>query len=321
VKREMIEENRLISVIVPVYNVEGYLNRCLKSLINQTYKNLEIILVDDGSSDDSGKMCDEWCRRDDRIVVIHQKNKGLAGARNTGMDCAHGELLGFIDSDDWITDDYYEYLYRLMIFNEADIVSCSFQKKSKKTKEKKGKVDVYRQKDAQIFFLNSAIKNSSNDASCCTKLYKRNIIGKVRFEEGMIYEDVVFNWKVLLSVRCYVKSYEKKYFYYTNNESITKKNFSERNFDLIRGAKIIAESVEPSNEIKKITEEYMAKCHFSIVIKLLKSKDVDSALLTEELMILKKNRGILLKSPLSFPRKMIVVALNIIPNSWLCGIK
>ena len=102
----------LISVIVPVYKVEQYLDRCLQSIVNQTYKNLEIILVDDGSPDNCPQICDEWAKRDKRIKVIHTQNRGVSTARNIGIDVANGQYIGFVDSDDWIEEDMYEFLLK-----------------------------------------------------------------------------------------------------------------------------------------------------------------------------------------------------------------
>ena len=107
----------LISVIIPVYNVELYLRRCIDSVIKQTYKNLEIILVDDGSTDKSGEICDEYASLDNRISVIHKENGGLSSARNAGLKNAHGEYFGFVDSDDAIVEDMYEYLYDILLKN------------------------------------------------------------------------------------------------------------------------------------------------------------------------------------------------------------
>ena len=122
---ENTETLPLISIIVPVYNVKNYLEKCLQSICGQTYKNLEIILIDDGSSDGSGELCDLFAQRDGRIKVIHQANAGQSAARNRGLAVAQGEFLGFVDSDDWIEPDMYEFLYHLLKANGADISICS----------------------------------------------------------------------------------------------------------------------------------------------------------------------------------------------------
>ena len=113
-----------ISVIVPVYNVEKYLRKCIESILNQTFREFELILVDDGSTDSSGKICDEYALKDSRIKVIHKENGGASSARNAGLDVAKGEYIGFVDSDDWIEMDMYGELYRLIKENNTDISVC-----------------------------------------------------------------------------------------------------------------------------------------------------------------------------------------------------
>ena len=117
----------LVSVIIPVFRVEDYLNRCVESIVNQTYDNLEIILVDDGSDDNCPHMCDEWAKKDDRIVVYHKQNGGLSDARNFGTDKANGELITYIDSDDYILPEYVEHLYNSLVEHNADISCCNFE--------------------------------------------------------------------------------------------------------------------------------------------------------------------------------------------------
>ena len=116
-----------ISVIVPVYKVEPYLDKCVSSIVNQTHKNLEIILVDDGSPDNCPAMCDAWAEKDSRIRVMHKTNGGLSDARNAGMAVATGELMAFVDSDDWIVPDMYEYLYQRLTEDNSDIAACGVQ--------------------------------------------------------------------------------------------------------------------------------------------------------------------------------------------------
>ena len=120
-----MNNNPKISVIVPVYKVEKYLDKCVESIVNQTYKNLEIILVDDGSPDNCPAMCDEWAEKDERIRVIHKENGGLADARNAGMDIATGDYIGFVDSDDWIEPNMYEVLLKNALKYDADISTIS----------------------------------------------------------------------------------------------------------------------------------------------------------------------------------------------------
>ena len=122
------QELPLISVIVPVYKVEKYLNQCIESVLAQTYQNLEIILVDDGSPDRSGEICEEYAKKDTRIRVLHKSNGGLSTARNTGLQIISGAYIAFLDSDDYLAPDMYETLYRELIENDADIAVCGFVK-------------------------------------------------------------------------------------------------------------------------------------------------------------------------------------------------
>ncbi len=186
--------NPLISIIVPVYKVEEYLDKCVQSLVNQTYKNLEIILVDDGSPDKCPRMCDEWKIRDSRIKVIHKKNGGLSSARNAGMEIASGEYVGFIDSDDTIDKEMYYYLICAMEGNPMiGIVSCMIRR------IKNNVISNFRDdwviKEPRIIyateFARKIIPTEINHSVCC-KLFRANILKEVRFREGRINEDSLF---------------------------------------------------------------------------------------------------------------------------------
>lgn len=170
----------LISIIVPVYNVKDYLEKCLQSICVQTYKNLEIILIDDGSSDGSGELCDLFAQRDGRIKVIHQTNAGQSAARNRGLAVAQGEFLGFVDSDDWIEPDMYEFLYHLLKENGADISICShYRDKGKKSvaKYSSGEQFVFtRDEGIRALVVDRRIRNYVWD-----KLYKRRLFSGITF--------------------------------------------------------------------------------------------------------------------------------------------
>ena len=121
-------DEKLISVIVPVYNVERYLRQCIESITNQSYKNLQIILIDDGSKDNSGKICDEYAEKDKRVEVIHKENTGVSAARNTGLDNAKGEWITFVDADDWVEKNFCEILIKKATENESDCIACGYNK-------------------------------------------------------------------------------------------------------------------------------------------------------------------------------------------------
>ena len=187
--------NPLISVVVPVYKVEDYLDECITSLIKQTYTNLEIILVDDGSPDKSPEMCDRWAKKDSRIRVIHKKNGGLSSARNVGIDYAKGEFLSFVDSDDFFDSQMYEKLYEgIMRSPNIGISAIKFWK------YESGKARIYSvewdtQKDVLIKAKDFGLLTLKQEIchAATNKLYKRGIFDYVRFREGIVNEDVMFS--------------------------------------------------------------------------------------------------------------------------------
>lgn len=177
----------LISVIIPVYNVEKYIRECLNSVINQTYKKLEIILVDDGSLDKSGDICDEYKLKDDRIKVIHKENGGLSDARNAGMKIATGKFIQFIDSDDFIDKDMIEMLYDLVIENDGDISMCSnyILEGKKKTSNCSGEKYIYNRIEA----LREILLDEKVRSYAWNKLIKRELLKNIEFPKGKVFED------------------------------------------------------------------------------------------------------------------------------------
>lgn len=180
----------MISVIIPVYNVAEYISQCLKSILTQTYMELEIILIDDGSTDASGEICDEYARKDSRIKVIHQKNKGAAAAKNAGLQAATGEYLSFVDSDDFLEPDAYRYMVDLIRKYDVDIVQCSYR-------------DVFKNYAVE-HILQRTILNQidflalfTEDWTCALlwdKLYKKTLFDGILFETGHKIDDEYFTY-------------------------------------------------------------------------------------------------------------------------------
>lgn len=222
----------LISIIVPVYNVEKYLKKCVESIINQTYKNIEIILVDDGSSDKSGDICDEYKKLDNRIRVYHKENGGLSDARNYGIDKANGKYICFVDSDDCVTEDMCEILYEDIIEFNSDVsfgtfTDCYDTISSVRPKKKE------RCKLTKEEAINYVMLGEKAPISAIAKLYKKNLFDLVSFEKGRTYEDAII--MVELLDRCTYVSYNSSsvYYYIHRENSITTQNFSKRNYDVI----------------------------------------------------------------------------------------
>lgn len=208
----------LISVIIPAYKVEPFLNHCIQSVVGQTYQNLEIILVDDGSPDNSGAICDIWAAKDSRIKVIHQENAGGAQARNAALDIATGDLIGFVDSDDYVAPDMYAHLVSLLE-QGADIAECghinvtddavTFAECSFKTQ--KYTVDEAMRLHIQDIAFRQLIWN---------KLYRREIIGSIRFPKGKKIDDEFFTYQVLGNARTLIRSDRICYAYRQQTDSV-----------------------------------------------------------------------------------------------------
>ena len=227
----------LVTVIIPVYKTKDYLENCVKSVLEQTYKNLEIILVDDGSPDESGAMCDKLKELDPRIIVIHQENQGLSGARNTALDKMKGDAVTFVDSDDTIDPHMIEWMMDDMEQFDTDIVEGQFYEvfgNEIKVYDCLKKTTVYDTEQALLIDLSS----KGGSVAACGKLYKKKIFNTHRFEVGRIGEDAFAIIGSLRQANKIVIDVRPMYYYYHRNNSITTLSFSEKTLDEIKGAKI-----------------------------------------------------------------------------------
>ena len=213
-------EMPLVSVIVPVYKVESYLHRCVDCILAQTYANLEIILVDDGSPDNCGKICDEYAQKDKCIKVIHKKNGGLSDARNAGLDIAMGEYITFVDSDDWIHFQYVEILLNNLTKADVDISTCSFVRTPEKmlmdSKVSESSYHIYSSEKA----IEQTLYQNRLDNSAWGKLYKKELFNGLRFTVGRLYEDLDFFYKIYDRAVRLVHTDAVLYYYYYRTDSI-----------------------------------------------------------------------------------------------------
>ena len=213
----------LVSVIVPIYNVEKYLNKCIESIINQTYKNLEIILIDDGSTDKSGKICDRFEKKDNRIKVIHQKNAGVSSARNTGIDSADGLWIAFIDSDDWVEENYIKNLIE-NTSKDVDVVQCGYYRIVEEKKEQincAGKLEI---KNADEF-LNGCLNPQTAYGLCHMKIIRKSIINDIRFNEKIVVcEDALFNIQISRNMKYFKMIKQPLYNYRINRDSVVRRS-------------------------------------------------------------------------------------------------
>lgn len=236
-----------VSIIVPVYNVEKYLKRCLDSLVNQTLKDIEIICVNDGSTDGSLAILDEYVRNDDRIVVINQENSGQSVARNRGIDVAKGEYLGFVDSDDWVSEDYFERLHNSAIQNNAEIAVGGIIRLYKFNRRK---------------FLTFAKETVTNDVNLkfelCdlpeksyvwNKIYKSSKLKEIglKFEEGIVFEDCIFTPQALFYFDKMVTVPDTYYFYWRRSDSTVKQKDEKTLANMAYAHKKAQEFIEEHN--------------------------------------------------------------------------
>ena len=227
--------NNLISIVVPIYNVEKYLKQCIDSVINQTYKNLEIILVDDGSTDSCAYICDEYTKKDERIKVIHKKNGGLSDARNVGLDIAKGEYVSFIDSDDYISEDFIEKMYNALIDNNAEISQCNLVKVNDNAEilEKIGYIDNIKI-ETSYEMLKDLYTGHWENTIACNKLFNIQLLENIRFPVGKVHEDEFTTYKILYKASKIAIVEDYLYKYRQNSNSITGKQFKEKRLDAIQ---------------------------------------------------------------------------------------
>jgi glycosyltransferase involved in cell wall biosynthesis len=259
-------ENKMISIIVPIYNTEKYIERCINSIRNQTYSNIEIILVNDGSTDRSLEICNEMAARDKRIVVLSQVNSGVSVARNNGLSFAHGEYIAFVDSDDYIKENMYKELIELMERKEVDLICCGcfHVNETNILVSPQNKEEIFVDKDEGIYKILD--RNGEYDGYIINKIFKKKIIDKwnITFNPLItISEDTLFCIEYLIHVEyCYFTS--KPYYYYDhcsggvmnskkNGEEIIRNNSAcKKNISVIEARKQIISLLEKENSINNI---------------------------------------------------------------------
>ena len=250
----------MISVVVPVYKVQDYLQYCIESIIGQTYSEFELILVDDGSPDNCGAICDEYAKKDNRIKVIHQENGGLSAARNAGIDIAEGEYITFVDSDDLIAEKYLETLYNAIVSTSSDITTC------KMFEFEDGIVPLLDKSDAKSYEIMDG-RAACRSIYCidgkisivsCGKLYKKDLFDEVRFPVGMIHEDNAVTPYVCYKADKIVAVNEALYFYRQRKESITSDAFSLKRYDQIAATDLCIKLFSANNdkEMVRLAKRY-----------------------------------------------------------------
>lgn len=232
----------LISVILPIYNVAQFLPRCMESVCSQTYDNLEIILVDDGSPDDCGDICDKYAEKDNRIVVVHKQNGGLSDARNKGAEIANGEYITFIDSDDYVTDTYVEYLYSLIEKYHTRMSLCTHT-----VVFEKGNNIIYGNGKDEVLTTEICLERMLYDdvinTSAWAKLYETEMVRKFPYPVGKLFEDIATTYKFFMECGTIACGYKSQYFYMLRSSSIVYQKFNMKKLELLEMTDIMAKDV------------------------------------------------------------------------------
>lgn len=309
-------DTNLISVIIPVYNAEKYIEYCLKSVLDQTYKNLEIILIDDGSTDSSFEIIKYYQKKDKRIKILKQTNKGAGAARNYGLAVAKGRYIGFVDSDDWIQLDMYEYLIKIMKKENADIVACDYittnRRKSKRYNLLE-RLTIMDNNTLMKFFLR--IHGEKSFYAVWNMLYKADILIDCKFPEKGITEDLIFNYRAYSNCKKYVLSNLPKYYYYYNMEGVTRKELQKRDLALLDNwNQIVTDIKKNMPEMEKYALLNRWRADFTILSKAFlygyNKNEIDIYILGAIKMDLKKNKSILLRSRmLNWKRKILLILI------------
>lgn len=240
--------NDLISVIVPIYKVEEYLPRCVDSIIAQTYTNLEIFLVDDGSPDHCGEICDAYALKDARIKVIHKQNGGLSDARNAALDVCKGEYISFVDSDDYVSEDFIESLYHANQVFQTELAVCGIVKFDEYDNQS---VD-YAPSDTECCVSGDKMMETIWRPSACNKLYHKSIFKDLRYPVGKLYEDLFIYHDILAQIDQISFTGQCSYYYFNRKNSIINKGYDIRNTDLIEGLDL------RTNKLREMNYESLA---------------------------------------------------------------
>lgn len=308
-----------ISIIVPIYNVEKYLPKCIDSILNQTFKNFELILVNDGSPDRCGAICDRYAGLDSRIVVIHKENGGVSSARNAGLDLARGNYIGFVDPDDYIDADMYSTLFNLCENRGADIAVCKF------AREINGEIH-YNEEEKQIIELDNEhgmdelFKGVLYRFSLCNKLFKVHCFEGIQFPEGRIHEDLSTTYLLFSKATKIVYQGFKGYIYVRREESILTSCYNEKRLQTFVGWREIIEFIKQKYPllINQVIACYSYFCldHMTYILSQVNDKQKQIELLNAVRTYFKEEKYLILKSPILIIRhKINLILLDISPSA------
>ncbi len=306
-----------VSVIVPIHNVEKFINKCVDSIINQTYKNIEIVLVDDGSPDNCPKICDDYAKKDERVKVIHKKCGGVSSARNAGIEASTGEYVCFVDGDDFVMPDYVEYMLNLAIKYDSDYVISpqalgTFNKNNKNSKNDDYVVDAEKALEMLLCY--------QMREGCYSKLFKRELLGNdLRFSEKIVMgEGFTFNSLAIQKAHKIVLGYKKIYFYRRDNETSATTKFNKDKFENgLYAIKYIKENIKIKTErIEKAWKYANWRTHSDVydAIVLAKAEKSCDELYRRCLSVVKNDALIAFKVPTKKGSKLRALVMKVCPR-------
>ncbi len=314
--------NPLISVIVPVYNVENVLHNCVDSILNQQYENIEIILVNDGSKDQSGKICDEYAEKYENVYSFHKENGGQSSARNLGLKYARGEYIGFVDSDDYIDCGMYQYLYRLIEEYDADVSSIAIKSVyvlGVAVEQPKEELVVKDGLDILRYYME--ITTKKNGYSTCRCLFKAELLKFYEFRNGHFYEDIDYKFVALSHATRFVDSNQIYYYYLQTQDSTSFAPFKPKDYDLVLASDILYDLCSEIGDEKLIYYAKIKKARspFSLLFRIaymgfaegFYTKEEERKIIKEFTSQLRKSLWTLLKSPIKANRKLMAVLLSL----------
>ena len=306
-----------ISIIVPVYNCEKYISNCINSILEQSFKDFELILVDDGSSDRSFEICESFVKKDSRVKAIHQQNSGVSRARNRGLDEVQGEYIGFVDGDDCVDKEMYERLYKNLADNDADISICGIVNYFLK---KDGTTEKVRQSQVDGFWifsgeqaLKEALQSRLYSVNPVNKLFKRELFDKLRYPEGKISEDAFLIPVVISKANRVVYDSKPMYYYLRRENSITTSNFSYNDWDVVEAYENHLNMIsEKFPNLKKVAKFRYLWSYTYVIDKIMICENSENYLkdFKKAFDFIKKNILQIIFNPyFSFKRKIAVIVL------------
>lgn len=321
-------EMPLISVIVPVYGVEKYVNRCIDSILSQTYKNLEILLIDDGTKDNSGIICDQYTTIDSRVKVYHKENGGLSDARNYGIEKSTGEYLVFIDADDYVDKDYVEFLYTLLDDGKYKMAICSlhvlFTSNGKILNKGNGKKAIISGEQC----IEMMCYHDEVDTAAYAKIFHKSLLESVRFPVGKIFEDIGTIYLLFDQCEEIACHFKPKYWYIIREGSIVTSSFNEKKLDLIEMTDKMAEYVNQKYpHLKKATLRRQGYARLSTINQMIDINEKKYLQIRSNLISYLRRNGLLICMDSKTPKRdkiayiCIMLGFPVYKFSWKLYIK